>query len=80
MLPVIIRPRAARRAGDLPAAAEALRRSASLWPSDATVLHELGRLLLQLGDRAAAREALTRASELEPSRPGLAEDLAAADA
>ncbi|MGQ0554076.1 MAG: tetratricopeptide repeat protein [Planctomycetota bacterium] len=71
-----LRAHAALAGGDVRAAAEALMNSAVLWPSDAAVWQELGRLLLLLDEDGLARQALERAAALEPSRPGLAEALA----
>jgi len=67
----------AAKAGNLPAAAEALAASTERWGSDPATWHELGRLLVRLGRTDQARTALQLAARLQPSRPGLQADLAA---
>lgn len=75
--PLNLRALIAARAGELDAAVQALSGSVVLWPSDAAVWHEFGRLLLARGD-SHAYDALERAAELAPGRPGLQQDLEAA--
>lgn len=55
-------------AGHLDSATAVLQQASHTWPQQATIVGNLGAMLLQSGDAAAAIDVLRRAVALEPSR------------
>jgi len=72
------RAHSAARNGDLPGAAEALRRYLEATPGDAPAHFQLAHLMLELEDAAAAVQSFERASELAPDNAVVHNDLGTA--